>query len=912
MRKAAGCRDEGGLISGETGSPSIECACSGATASSPWRSTIRRRAGRSSAIPSISAIETAATASHAPRDRRGGPGPGGTSSSSRAARTGRSPSTSRPQYQSSSRCARSATRPSRTRSPSSARNVLDSPISSAPRTRSRISPAPSTFAARPSPKLFFAIDAPRPTPRLSGAMCGLVGAASWSAPIDPSEVRRAIAALRHRGPDGDGGGVDSARRAVGLGHTRLAIMDPEDGAQPLASEDGSIHSVVNGGAVRHERSAAISSAAGIVPDRRPTARRVHLYEEEGSRAPAACAASSRSSSGTLENASFSRRATASGSSRSCYAHARGRRLPRVEAKALFAAGRAGVGHGSVFQARACSTRSPIGRCSRAFPACRPAAPGRTRRRASGSRGTGISTARVRTRRSARMPRTGSRELAARFEEPSRSPSRRRADRFQLSGGIDSSAPSSASPRAARGHVLHDRASRRRLRRAPDRARDRGASDVPHPIPVAAAPRRHLRRRGRDTAKGSRSTGTSRRSSSSAARSARAASRSSSPAKAADEVLAGYPHFRRDQLTRSAPTGARSRDSRAGEHGLGGRHDAGGGVAPAGRARRVPRLRPELARGQRDARPSRAALSSPTSWTRSLARSGATSSTRSTSTASSRSPAHRPVGVSAGRSSRSRDTSCERSATAWRWRTASKGASLTSIIDCSNSYAPSRWGSRSATLEKYALREAMARVLTPTRAAPARSTRSWRRRSARGSAPTRGSRRSSRTRSGAPRSPYPRFLQAVAAVAGLSLLMLPAAPTPARIVLPRPFPGPCPRTSTRLPKRQRVGAYRRSVALSLEESTLSAEVEARVSKVLADVGETVKEGQPLILLDRNANCNLRWTVSKASCIRCARSWGSGQRIPRRRARQLASVQRAEADRFDAERKYSRARRCSKTT
>ena len=35
---------------------------------------------------------------------------------------------------------------------------------------------------------------------------------------------------------------------------------------------------------------------------------------------------------------------------------------------------------------------------------------------------------------------------------------------------------------------------------------------------------------------------------------------------------------------------------------------------------------------------------------------------------------------------------------------------------------------------------------------------------------------------------------------------------------------------------------------LEESTLSAEVEARVSKVLADVGDTVKEGQPLILLD----------------------------------------------------------------
>src|SRR5215813_13794489 len=36
--------------------------------------------------------------------------------------------------------------------------------------------------------------------------------------------------------------------------------------------------------------------------------------------------------------------------------------------------------------------------------------------------------------------------------------------------------------------------------------------------------------------------------------------------------------------------------------------------------------------------------------------------------------------------------------------------------------------------------------------------------------------------------------------------------------------------------------------ALEESVLSAEVEARVSEVLADVGDTVKEGQPLIVLD----------------------------------------------------------------
>ncbi|MGH9676553.1 MAG: biotin/lipoyl-binding protein, partial [Candidatus Acidiferrum sp.] len=36
--------------------------------------------------------------------------------------------------------------------------------------------------------------------------------------------------------------------------------------------------------------------------------------------------------------------------------------------------------------------------------------------------------------------------------------------------------------------------------------------------------------------------------------------------------------------------------------------------------------------------------------------------------------------------------------------------------------------------------------------------------------------------------------------------------------------------------------------ALEESVLSAQVDGRVAQVLADVGDSVKEGQPLILLD----------------------------------------------------------------
>jgi asparagine synthase (glutamine-hydrolysing) len=47
---------------------------------------------------------------------------------------------------------------------------------------------------------------------------------------------RAAASLHHRGPDGRGHWVNPAR-SVGLGHTRLSILDLEGGTQPLCNED---------------------------------------------------------------------------------------------------------------------------------------------------------------------------------------------------------------------------------------------------------------------------------------------------------------------------------------------------------------------------------------------------------------------------------------------------------------------------------------------------------------------------------------------------------------------------------------------------------------------------------------------------------------------------------------------------
>jgi RND family efflux transporter MFP subunit len=94
--------------------------------------------------------------------------------------------------------------------------------------------------------------------------------------------------------------------------------------------------------------------------------------------------------------------------------------------------------------------------------------------------------------------------------------------------------------------------------------------------------------------------------------------------------------------------------------------------------------------------------------------------------------------------------------------------------------------------------------------------------------------------------------------------------------------------------------------AFEESTLSAEVEARVSQVLADVGDTVKEGQPLIVLDSQ---ELQFEVERqrgiVAQVRAQLGMGPGDPVPSD-PKKIASVQRAEADLFDAGQKYRRAK------
>lgn len=74
-------------------------------------------------------------------------------------------------------------------------------------------------------------------------MCGIAGIVASDARAHEGRVRRMAELLRHRGPDGDAVHVFPS---CALGHTRLAIIDPEGGRQPMLSPDGMTGVVFNG------------------------------------------------------------------------------------------------------------------------------------------------------------------------------------------------------------------------------------------------------------------------------------------------------------------------------------------------------------------------------------------------------------------------------------------------------------------------------------------------------------------------------------------------------------------------------------------------------------------------------------------------------------------------------------------
>jgi len=85
-------------------------------------------------------------------------------------------------------------------------------------------------------------------------MCGVVGFLSPVGMTPSTEARQAaLAALRHRGPDGSGEDlIDCGMHQLWLGHRRLAIQDlSEAGAQPMTSRDGRWRISFNGEIYNH-------------------------------------------------------------------------------------------------------------------------------------------------------------------------------------------------------------------------------------------------------------------------------------------------------------------------------------------------------------------------------------------------------------------------------------------------------------------------------------------------------------------------------------------------------------------------------------------------------------------------------------------------------------------------------------
>ena len=112
-------------------------------------------------------------------------------------------------------------------------------------------------------------------------MCGIVAIASHERPILAEALSRATQRLSYRGPDNQSQWI-AAHRRVGLGHTRLSIIDLATGDQPIANEDGRLHLVVNGEFYDFERIQQDLERRGHrLRSRSDSEIVLHLYEEYG-------------------------------------------------------------------------------------------------------------------------------------------------------------------------------------------------------------------------------------------------------------------------------------------------------------------------------------------------------------------------------------------------------------------------------------------------------------------------------------------------------------------------------------------------------------------------------------------------------------------------------------------------------
>ncbi len=110
-------------------------------------------------------------------------------------------------------------------------------------------------------------------------MCGICGISHFGGSVDRRTIEAMCDSLRHRGPDDYGIHVHGS---VGLGATRLSIIDLAHGHQPLCNETGSIWAVQNGEIYNYQDLRVDLLQRGHhLATHSDTEVLVHLYEEYG-------------------------------------------------------------------------------------------------------------------------------------------------------------------------------------------------------------------------------------------------------------------------------------------------------------------------------------------------------------------------------------------------------------------------------------------------------------------------------------------------------------------------------------------------------------------------------------------------------------------------------------------------------
>ena len=109
-------------------------------------------------------------------------------------------------------------------------------------------------------------------------MCGIAG---YIGPEAPGLLPAMLRVLKHRGPDDTGSYEEPG---VGLGMTRLAIIDLDGGRQPMTNEDGRLWIVFNGEIYNYRELRRDLEAKGHrFRSQSDTEVILHLFEEDGER-----------------------------------------------------------------------------------------------------------------------------------------------------------------------------------------------------------------------------------------------------------------------------------------------------------------------------------------------------------------------------------------------------------------------------------------------------------------------------------------------------------------------------------------------------------------------------------------------------------------------------------------------------